>query len=91
MAPPEQLFHGTATRFIESIRAHGLLKQQRHHVHLSAETETAVKVGQRHGANLVVLTVESGEDARYGLLFYRSTNGVWLTDNVPPKFLNFPD
>jgi putative RNA 2'-phosphotransferase len=39
--PPARLFHGTATRFLDSIRRQGLLKGERHHVHLSAEEATA--------------------------------------------------
>nr|WP_320205693.1 RNA 2'-phosphotransferase [Burkholderia arboris] len=33
--PPERLYHGTATRFLDSIRAQGLKPGTRHHVHLS--------------------------------------------------------
>lgn len=88
--PPAQLYHGTATRFLESIRAQGLLKQNRHHVHLSVDTQTAIKVGQRHGKP-VVLTIKAGEMHAAGLTFFRSANGVWLTDSVAPEHLIFPD
>lgn len=84
--PPEQLFHGTATRFIESIRTSGLHAASRQHVHLSSDQATAEKVGSRHGKP-VVLVVESGQMARDGHLFYQSDNGVWLTDCVPPDYL----
>lgn len=84
--PPEVLFHGTADRFLESIRAGGLIKGARHHVHLSAELRTAQKVGQRHG-RLVVLEVAAGEMHRVGHSFFLSANGVWLVDAVPPQFL----
>jgi putative RNA 2'-phosphotransferase len=47
--PPEILYHGTATRFLDSIRQHGLQKMERHDVHLSAETKVTVQVGGRHG------------------------------------------
>jgi putative RNA 2'-phosphotransferase len=88
--PPEVLFHGTATRFVESIRAQGLVKGSRQHVHLSAEEVTAVNVGQRHGKP-VVLRVRAGEMARAGMSFYLSANGVWLTDAVPSDRIEFPD
>ena len=87
--PPELLFHGTATRFLESIRARGLVKGERHHVHLSADLETARKVGQRHGKP-VVLQVRAGEMRRSGREFFVSANGVWLTEQVPPEWLVFP-
>lgn len=87
--PPEFLFHGTAARFIESIRQKGLLPGRRIHVHLSVDEETAQKVGKRHGSPLV-LTVRSGDMYRAGHPFYLSANGVWLTTRVPPEFLTFP-
>jgi len=64
----------------------GLIKGQRHHVHLSKEVETAIKVGQRHG-KAVVLIVKSGQMHRDGHIFYLSENGVWLTDSVPPSYI----
>jgi len=86
--PPELLYHGTPERFVASIRANGLNKGQRHHVHLSPDPQTAIKVGQRRGRP-VVLAIRSGEMHRQGHLFYLSANGVWLTDEVPPQFIAF--
>lgn len=86
--PPELLFHGTPERFIESIRKTGLNKRERHHVHLSPDPQTAIKVGQRRGRP-VVLTIRSGEMHRAGHVFYRSANGVWLVEQVPPQFIDF--
>lgn len=87
--PPDILYHGTASRFIESILASGLRQGSRHHVHLSAHLDTAAKVGARHGKP-VVLTVASGQMQAQGYAFYRSQNGVWLTDSVPVEFIHFP-
>ncbi|MTW12946.1 RNA 2'-phosphotransferase [Pseudoduganella eburnea] len=84
--PPEQLFHGTATRFLDSIRESGLHSASRQYVHLSSDRATAEKVGSRHGKP-VILLVASGQMARDGHLFYLSENGVWLTDSVPAKYL----
>jgi putative RNA 2'-phosphotransferase len=84
--PPESLYHGTATRFLESIRADGLHSAARQHVHLSSDLATAEKVGSRHGKP-VILTVDSGQMARDGYLFYFSENGVWLTEAVPARYL----
>lgn len=86
LAPPEYLFHGAAEHSLESIKQSGLLKQARHHVHLSLDRDTAIKVGARHGRP-VVLIVAAGKMHAAGLLFYCSTNGVWLTEHVPPEFL----
>jgi putative RNA 2'-phosphotransferase len=85
--PPERLYHGTATRFLESIHATGLHSASRQHVHLSTDLATAEKVGSRHGKP-VILTVDAGQMARDGHLFYLSENGVWLTETVPAKYLD---
>ena len=87
--PPEILYHGTADRFIESIRRQGLIKGKRHHVHLSLTRPTAAAVGTRHG-RLVLLEVRSGDMHRAGIVFYKSANDVWLTDAVPAEYLIFP-
>ncbi|MEO0740179.1 MAG: RNA 2'-phosphotransferase [Bacteroidota bacterium] len=88
--PPAVLYHGTARKNLGSIRAHGLVKRQRHHVHLSVDTETAAKVGQRHGKP-VVLTVDAARMQADGHVFFRSENGVWLTGVVPAAYLTAPD
>ena len=51
--PPEILFHGTGEKSVQSILDTGLQKQNRQQVHLSADIETAIKVGQRHGKPFV--------------------------------------
>lgn len=84
--PPDLLYHGTAERFVESIRAKGIRKGTRQHVHLSEEIETARKVGSRHGKP-TILTVNAAAMHGDGHLFYRSANGVWLCDHVPWKYV----
>lgn len=87
--PPEVLFHGTAEGNLASIRRQGLRPGRRTHVHLSADEATAVAVGRRHGRP-VVLRVPAGRMHAAGHAFYRSDNGVWLTDAVPPGDVEFP-
>jgi putative RNA 2'-phosphotransferase len=84
--PPDVLYHGTAERAGEVIRREGLKKMQRHHVHLSVDVETARAVGARHGKPLV-LQVDAEAMREAGFAFYRSDNGVWLVDSVPPEYL----
>ncbi len=86
--PPEVLFHGTATRFLDAIKEIGLIKGSRQHVHLSPLAETALKVGARHGKPIVIL-VNAGQMHRLGIYFYLTPNGVWLVDSVPPQYLCF--
>lgn len=86
--PPEILYHGTATRFLDGIRQDGLQRMERHDVHLSAETKVTLQVGGRHGKP-VLLTIRAGDMHRAGFVFRCSANGVWLVDHVPPKFIEF--
>lgn len=84
--PPDTLFHGTASRFLVAILSAGLDKRQRHHVHLTHDPATARAVGQRYGVP-VVLGVDAARLHTDGHVFYRSANGVWLVDHVPPAYL----
>jgi putative RNA 2'-phosphotransferase len=84
--PPEYLYHGTATRFVESIKQQGLIPGKRHHVHLSQSVETAIEVGKRYGKpHIFTINAKSMHDA--GFLFYCSENNVWLTEKVPVEYL----
>uniref|UniRef100_UPI0030DC2697 RNA 2'-phosphotransferase n=1 Tax=Calothrix sp. NIES-2100 TaxID=1954172 RepID=UPI0030DC2697 len=84
--PPNVLYHGTGQKSVESIMQTGIAKMSRHHVHLSLDIATAKAVGARHGKP-VVLAVDAAAMYQAGYQFYCSDNGVWLVDNVPPKYL----
>lgn len=84
--PPDSLYHGTAARFVDRIMAEGLRPGERQHVHLSSDEDTARHVGRRHGRPVVLRVDALGMGAR-GHRFYLAENGVWLTDHVPPEFL----
>jgi putative RNA 2'-phosphotransferase len=86
--PPPYLYHGTVARNLESIRAVGLRPMSRHDVHLSADRETAARVGARRGRP-VVLSVDASAMHRDGHVFHISANGVWLTKAVPPRYVRF--
>ena len=88
--PPKRLWHGTATRFSESIERQGLLPMQRQYVHLSDNPQTALSVGKRHGMP-VIYAVDAEAMDRSGHTFYRSDNGVWLTKAVPAQYLERTD
>lgn len=86
--PPVFLYHGTVSKFIGDIKDKGLLKMNRHHVHLSESIETATKIGARRGKP-IILTIKSGEMFKQGYKFYKSENNVWLTEMIPSNFINF--
>lgn len=84
--PPAILYHGTAERFLAKIEKAGLLPMRRQHVHLSADVDTAIRVGSRHG-RAVVLSVDTAAMVADGHVFHVSANGVWLTGTVPARYL----
>lgn len=87
--PPEVLYHGTVPRFVEAIRVEGLSRGKRTHVHLSPDVRTAETVAKRRGI-AVVLKVLARAMHEDGHAFFLSENGVWLTEHVPPRFLEIP-
>ncbi len=86
--PPDLLFHGTIAAVLPSVRAQGLLPGQRHHVHLSPSRATATRVGQRRG-HPVVLVIRALQMAEAGSIFFETPNGVWLSEHVPPRYIDF--
>jgi putative RNA 2'-phosphotransferase len=89
VVPPTLLYHGTVAAFIERIREHGLLKRSRNHVHLSEDIETANCVASRRGKP-IILTIQAIAMHQNNIQFYKSANGVWLTDAVPIQFIDWP-
>lgn len=85
---PALLYHGTVEKFMDSIKAKGLLKMSRQHVHLSQDVETATKVGSRRGKP-VILEIDAARMQAEGFVFYQSENGLWLCDEVPVRFILF--
>lgn len=86
VTPPDVLYHGTGEKSIDGILSNGIQKMSRQYVHLSADCETAVNVGKRHGKP-VVLQIAANKMFNDGYRFYLSENKVWLTDFVPAKYI----
>lgn len=84
--PPDLLYHGTAQNSVDSIIENGIEKRNRQHVHLSNDLETAIKVGQRHGKPYV-FKIKASLMYKEGYEFFISENMVWLTEQVPSKYL----
>lgn len=85
--PPDELYHGTARRFLPAIRASGLLPQGRQYVHLSTDREMALQVGRRRDGKPALLMVRAAAAHRDGVAFYRGNDRVWLADAVPAGYL----
>jgi putative RNA 2'-phosphotransferase len=87
--PPETLYHGTAWKTVDAIKANGLLPMGRQYVHLSVDVLTAEAVALRKSRDFVILTVDAGAASKGGNAFYRGNDLVWLADSVPPAFIEF--
>lgn len=87
--PPIQLFHGTKREYIESIKEKGLIKGSRHHVHLSATKDVAKNVADRRKGESVILEIDVAQLRALGHKFYLSENDVWLSDDIPAKYIIF--
>ena len=85
--PPQRLYHGTAERFLPSIREQGLIAGARHHVHLTENRATAIDCARRYGRP-VLLTIDAARMHGHGHQFYLSENSVWLTEQVPRKYID---
>ena len=83
--PPPVLYHGTAEKYIDSIRKEGLRPRKRNFVHLSETIDMAIQVGARHGKP-IVLSIDTEAMISAGYKFYKAQNGVWLTSEVPVRF-----
>lgn len=84
--PPPLLYHGTWRLTVERVLGEGLQRMGRHHVHVTADVGTALKVGARHGRP-TVLEVAARRLHDDGADLYRTDNAVWLTDHVPVTYL----
>lgn len=85
--PPEFLYHGTASKYLSSIKHSGLLPKARQYVHLTEDIEAAAMTGSRHG-DPIVLKVLSHLMCSEGYVFHRLDNGVWLTKEVPIEYID---
>ena len=84
--PPDVLWHGTGEKYVDSIDVQGLIPKSRLYVHLSSDKETAKKVGSRHGKP-VIYEIDCRQMAADGYRFFESANHVWLTKEVPVRYL----
>lgn len=85
--PPAALYHGTGEKYAATIEREGLIPKSRLYVHLSADVDTARKVGSRHGRP-VIYAVDCQRMAADGYAFFLSANHVWLTKRVPAQYLS---
>lgn len=83
--PNGDLYHGTAERFLASIKKSGLKRGKRNYVHLSSDKATAEEVGKRHGKP-IVLTIDAKKMVKDGFKIYK-TGEQYLTESVKTKYI----
>lgn len=90
VVPPNTLYHGTAKKYLKSIKEKGILKGKRQYVYLSLDMETAINAGKRYGEPLV-LKIDVEALKKKGHKFYLSDNKIWLSDDIPSEFIKIID
>lgn len=85
--PPIYLYHGTARRFMDSIRKKGLIPKNRQYVHLSKDVDTALIVGKRRDDRPVILKIEAKRAYEEGINFYKEKDDIWLCDEISFKYI----
>jgi putative RNA 2'-phosphotransferase len=89
--PPRILYHGTSPDNYDKIIKSGEIKKMRRlHVHLADNINDAYIVGKRYSKykKPVILKIDTAAMYADGYKFYMSENNIWLTDNVPIKYIN---
>ncbi len=89
--PPETLYHGTDPGSAKIIIAEGLKPMARQYVHHSTDLATARLVGYRKSAHPVLLKVRALDAHRTGIGFYLGNEDIWLSDAIPPQFVEMID
>ena len=84
--PPTILYHGTASKNVETILSVGLDSKSRQFVHLTTNIDNALNTGIRHGEPSV-LTVFAQSLWENGANFFKANDFVWLTASVAPKYI----
>lgn len=81
------LYHGTARKFLPRILREGLKPMRRNWVHLSPTIEIARRVALRKTSRPVIIRVDARRARLDGLKFYKATEEVYLSGELPPKYL----
>lgn len=89
IVPPHILYHGTKKSHVDSIMKTGLRSMTRNHVHLSKDIETAYIVAKRRKGEDVILKIKAREMYFDGIDIFLSLNGVYLTEFVDSKYIDF--
>jgi len=85
------LYHGTTEPSASIILKEGLKPMKRRWVHLSATPEIAKDVGKRRTSKPTILVIDAGKARQEGIKFHKATNQVYLSEEIPSKFIKILD
>lgn len=89
VTPPDVLYHGTNAQAAAAIRKDGLRSMKRQYVHLSTDEKTARIVALRRTNQPVILRIDAHQAHARGIHFYRGNEDIWLSDPIPPEWIEF--
>ena len=81
------LYHGTTIQSASIILKEGLKPMKRRWVHLSATPEIAEDVGKRRTPKPIILVINASKARQEGIRFHKATNHVYLSEEIPSKFI----
>lgn len=87
----EVLYHGTTPDAASNILKIGLKPGERRWVHFSPTVEIAREVGLRRTPDPVIFEINVEEARKNGVKFFKATNKVYLSSEVPPKYIKRAD
>lgn len=74
--------HGTYYRFWEKIKAEGLKRLTRNHIHLTEKEEFTVEASGYRSSSEILVYINVSKAMGDGVVFYRSANDVILTEGI---------
>jgi putative RNA 2'-phosphotransferase len=87
IAPPDELYYGTARDLAQGVLREGLKPRGRAYVHLSAAVDDAIAVGRKRDPIPAVIVVDARSAHESGVEFY-SSGPLFLAPAIPPEFLS---
>ncbi|HHE71263.1 MAG TPA: RNA 2'-phosphotransferase, partial [Chloroflexi bacterium] len=91
VTPPQALYHGTTPDVVDAIRSDGLRPMGLQYVHLAATVELARHIGLRRTSSPIILRVNALEAHAHGVRFYNPETDIFLSEFIPPEFIEFPE
>jgi len=89
--PLENLFHGTEEEFLQSILMNGLKRMKRKHIHFVETIHEDQQTSGFKSKSNKILKIDMAKCMEDGIAFFKSSNGVILTEGfdgiIPPEYI----